>query len=459
MALTKVSRGLLSTGIVDNSTTTAITIDSSENVGIGTSSPSKKFVVSEGGAHGFEISPFDGSQNATRLINYNRNTNEYFPLEIEASQIQFETAGTERMRIDSSGDAEFSGKVRVGTSTNGTAALMTFDSASNSSALQMGNNSGGVSPGGVLLYSTSSNEFQIYQYSGVVGSETYGGPTFALSSLGNVGIGVTSPAWGAAYANVNVGTAASFWGSKTGASLTVMSDNSYNNGSAYIARNTGAGSKYYQTAGAHYWDRAASVSAGATQTNVTGMTLDSSGNLIVGASSSLGSTGGAGITVEAGSREAFVAKSSGGATYSPVVVWNAATGGNNYFLYFSTEGGSYPGINRGSVIFNRGGGVVAYNTTSDYRAKDVSGPVANSGATIDALKVYNGIMKEATIERPMLIAHEAQEIVPYAVTGEKDAINNDGTPNYQQMDHQVLVPLLIAEIQSLRTRVQELENN
>ena len=34
MALTKVSRGLLSTGIVDNSTTTAITIDSSENVGI-----------------------------------------------------------------------------------------------------------------------------------------------------------------------------------------------------------------------------------------------------------------------------------------------------------------------------------------------------------------------------------------------------------------------------------------
>ena len=42
MALTKVSRGLLSTGIVDNSTTTAITIDSSENVGIGTSSPSTK---------------------------------------------------------------------------------------------------------------------------------------------------------------------------------------------------------------------------------------------------------------------------------------------------------------------------------------------------------------------------------------------------------------------------------
>ena len=40
MALTKVSRGLLSTSIVDNGNATAITIDSSENVGIGTSSPS-----------------------------------------------------------------------------------------------------------------------------------------------------------------------------------------------------------------------------------------------------------------------------------------------------------------------------------------------------------------------------------------------------------------------------------
>ena len=39
MALTKISRSLLDTGISDSSDATAITIDSSENVGIGTSSP------------------------------------------------------------------------------------------------------------------------------------------------------------------------------------------------------------------------------------------------------------------------------------------------------------------------------------------------------------------------------------------------------------------------------------
>jgi hypothetical protein len=124
MANTTIPVELSSTpGIVDNSNATAITIDSSENVGI------------------------NGA-------------------------------------VDMASTLSVGGKVRVGAATDGTGALMTFDSASNSSSLQMGNNSGGISPGGVLLYSASGNEFQIYQYTGVVGSETYGSPTFALNSIG-----------------------------------------------------------------------------------------------------------------------------------------------------------------------------------------------------------------------------------------------------------------------------------
>ena len=49
MALTKISRGLLNTGVSDSSDATAITIDSSERVGIGTSSPSKKLHVEMAG--------------------------------------------------------------------------------------------------------------------------------------------------------------------------------------------------------------------------------------------------------------------------------------------------------------------------------------------------------------------------------------------------------------------------
>ena len=125
---------------------------------------------------------------------------------------------------------------------------------------------------------------------------------------------------------------------------------------------------------------------------------------------------------------------------------------------FGTSGTEATFALRGTITYNRAAGLVSYNTTSDYRSKVISGSIGNSGATIDALKVYRGVMNGATIERPMLIAHEAQEVAPYCVTGEKDAVNDNGDPIYQQIDHQVLVPLLIAEVQQLRARVAVLEN-
>ena len=39
------------------------------------------------------------------------------------------------------------------------------------------------------------------------------------------------------------------------------------------------------------------------------------------------------------------------------------------------------------------------------------------------------------------IAHELQEVAPYAVTGEKDASNEDGSINAQQIDPSKLVAL------------------
>lgn len=177
------------------------------------------------------------------------------------------------------------------------------------------------------------------------------------------------------------------------------------------------------------------------------MRIDSSGNLLVGTTATTPYFDGK-LNVQGRIHSKLSSIADG------MYIWSTPTTGDNIFAQFGTEA-SYAG--RGSITYNRAGGVVAYNTTSDYRAKDILGPVTDIGATIDALKVYSGKMKGATIARPMLVAHEAQEVVPYAVTGEKDAINKDGTDKYQQMDHQVLIPLLIAEIQSLRARVAQLE--
>jgi len=185
--------------------------------------------------------------------------------------------------------------------------------------------------------------------------------------------------------------------------------------------------------------------------NAVKMTLDTSGNLLVGTTSALGS----GSTFQnlGTARNVLTLKSDAFGSYT-MGVWNASTTNDGLFQYFATE----TSLNvRGGISYNRAGGLVAYNTTSDYRAKDIIGPVSNSGSLIDSLKVYVGKMKGATIERPMLIAHEAQEVAPYAVTGLKDEVDADGKDKYQQMDVSSFVPLLIAEIQSLRARVQTLE--
>jgi hypothetical protein len=183
--------------------------------------------------------------------------------------------------------------------------------------------------------------------------------------------------------------------------------------------------------------------------------VDTSGNVFINTTST-GHGGNPKLVVNGASGKAIEARTDLVNDYA-LTCGNTATSGDNNFIYFGTEANGTTG--RGSITYNRAGGLVAYNTTSDYRAKDIFGPVNNSGATIDALKVYIGRIKGATQSRPMLVAHEAQAVAPYSVTGEKDAVNEDGTPKYQQMDVSALVPLLIAEIQSLRARVAALETH
>ena len=104
MALTKTPIELSSTpSIVDGGNATAITIDSSENIGIGTSSPQAKFSISNDGAEGIEFFPASASgQNSTQ--HYNRSGAAYLINKQIALDHRFDTSGTERMRIDASGN-------------------------------------------------------------------------------------------------------------------------------------------------------------------------------------------------------------------------------------------------------------------------------------------------------------------------------------------------------------------
>jgi hypothetical protein len=109
----------------------------------------------------------------------------------------------------------------------------------------------------------------------------------------------------------------------------------------------------------------------------------------------------------------------------------------------------------------------SYSTTSDYRAKENVVPMENSINRLKELKPcrFNFIINpESTVDG--FIAHEAQEVVPESVTGEKDKLDYEGNPEYQGIDQSKIVPLLTAalqeaidKIEQLETRIQTLENN
>jgi hypothetical protein len=160
------------------------------------------------------------------------------------------------------------------------------------------------------------------------------------------------------------------------------------------------------------------------------MRLDASGNLLVGTTTSFGGLINAPVT-----------------TTDEAIVTQSNSTSSSIHLNFRNPNGFVGSISTSSSA-------TAYNTSSDYRLKDVDGPITNSGAYIDALKPVQGSWKADGSRFIGLIAHEVQEVSETQIaTGEKDG------EEMQAMDYSApeLIANLIAEIQSLRARVAQLE--
>jgi hypothetical protein len=90
--------------VSSNATAESMRLDSSGNLGIGTTSPSARFVISDSNAAGFEFNP--NASGLGQLEMYNRSTAAYFELAINSKDIRFNTGTSpvERARITSGGD-------------------------------------------------------------------------------------------------------------------------------------------------------------------------------------------------------------------------------------------------------------------------------------------------------------------------------------------------------------------
>jgi len=119
------------------------------------------------------------------------------------------------------------------------------------------------------------------------------------------------------------------------------------------------------------------------------------------------------------------------------------------FIYFTKNDTAV----LGSITNNTNTGIL-YNTTSDSRLKENIANAASASSVIDGIQVRTFDWKDdGPNQRFGMIAQELIEIAPEAVYAPS---NPD---EMMSIDYSKLVPMIIKELQELRSRVAYLENN
>jgi hypothetical protein len=480
-------------------------IDSSGNVGIGTASPTEKLQVSGSSADTFAfinttgttksgISLGNGGSTYGQLYFDNANNNVSLLQKYTSGSLILGTNSTERMRLDASGNLGLGVTPSAWNSSLKALQIQTTGiAANNGSFANFSYNTYYDSVGykyqisaAALMYQQNNSSGHIWYKapSGTAGNAITFTQAMTLDTSGNLGLGVTpATTWNTNAKVLQINGFNSLLGYSS--NITRLTTNSVFSGAGETYGATGAAAYYQQGSGAHSWFTAPSGTAGNAITFTQAMTLDASGNLRVGTTGAIVASSEKLTVAVSGPTNAGVFANGGGATDSTVYIVNQSTSGNNLFTQFATEAGA--GTVRGSITYNRAGGLTVYNTTSDYRAKIVKGAVENALGKVALLKPCTGRMNGASEDIDFFVAHELQEVIPSAVTGEKDATKEEeyqvspaipavldeegnevtpaveavmGTrtvPVYQMVDKSALIPLLTAAIQEQQAMIDELK--
>jgi len=141
--------------------------------------------------------------------------------------------------------------------------------------------------------------------------------------------------------------------------------------------------------------------------------------------------------------------------------WGFGSGSNNYWINAVNATGT---ANHWSFVNGNGevgkittsGSATTYATSSDYRLKENVAPMTGALDTVAQLKPCIYTWKVDGSAGQGFIAHELQSVVPDAVVGEKDAVDEDGNPVYQGIDSSFLVATLTAAIQEQQALITAL---
>ena len=387
-----------------------------ERVGIGTTSPARDMVlVTEGSTNGFRIESADES---LHFFGAGGSSG----VGVDYGYYAQYSEGVLKNQIYAAGDSYFNGG-NVGIGTASPSDELHVKGGSSSAFIRVDNSADGHDTG-FNIYQNGSRKWEIHSDDSNTDALDFrpgGTSKFTMMQDGNFGIGTTSPG---VKLHVNSGANSEILRIQ-GADAQLRIGNSTSNIIDINSSGSGDG---------------LTLSTGDSER----MRIDSSGTLMVGTTTDPGSlitaSGGSGFGFNGANAYMTVARNSG----SAALYLNKTTSDDGQMIYFNKQGS-----NVGNISYT--GSAVAYNTSSDYRLKDVKGSIQNGLERTLALNPVEFAWKSDGTISEGFIAHEAQEVFADAVSGEKDGEEMQG------MDYGRITPLLVKAIQELSAEVEQLK--
>jgi hypothetical protein len=382
------------------------------------------------------IAPLGSVSGASYSFGTDFNTGMFSP---GANNIGFTTSGVERLRIGNTGN--------VGIGTTSPAFLLSVSSNvdSDGDTVRIVNSNTGTSAAAVFSIKGQGNEFSIKNYgdgtskanetefySGAGGSYFVFSPSnseaMRIDSSGRLGVGTTNPLAKLDVTSATTGYTARF-GKFDSNGLFLYSESQSTHYNWRITTQTAVGGGF---------EIAPSTAEGGTTWDTPYFVLRQGHRHSIGNTNTYNNCLLTLTQPTAGQLDRLLA------IQTPVTAYS-------YAIQFVNPNGRVGTI-------STSGTSTSYNTSSDYRLKENIKPIDNILERFKKLKPcsFNFLSDKKMIVDGFL-AHEVQEVIPEAVTGVKDEMDEDGTPKYQGIDQSKLVPLLVASVQEILKRLEALE--